>query len=310
MRDRAEQILRIVCLVLVALVLARLLGAGCRVGALVGVKIPPVPALETNSVSGTNAMTAAKGTNAPPSKTGATNSTKPVIVGTNAAPDKMTNAVSTNAVAVAVANTNSSPTQVALPNSTNDISATTNPPANISVVVGTNLVAVGTNLISGTNAVPNGTNVAAAGTNASTGAKPPKKSRNNSSPETAMADGPESGGGPMMPGMPGGPGKAPKLPPEIQARLDKIVASEIFAPVMHPMPMALLGIAGDTAFLRTASGQTGLVKEGDALGEVKLLRIGINRVLVESDGQKNELMIFDGYGGESLLTSTNESPKK
>jgi hypothetical protein len=307
MRDRAGQILRVACLVLAALVLVRLLGAGCHVGALVGVKIPPVPVLETNSVSGTNAMAAAKGTNTPPAKTGATNSSKPAVVGTNAAPDKMTNAVLTNAVAVAVANTNSSPTQMALPVSTNDISLTTNLPAAISATVGTNSVAVGTNLISGTNAVPNGTNVAAAGTNASTGAKPQKKSRNNSSPEMAMADGPESGGGPMMPGM---PGKAPKLPPEIQARLDKMVASEIFAPVMHPMPMALLGIAGDTAFLRTASGQTGLVKEGDSLVEVKLLRIGINRVLVESDGQKNELMIFDGYGGESLLTSTNESSKK
>ena len=65
--------------------------------------------------------------------------------------------------------------------------------------------------------------------------------------------------------------------------------------------MALLGIAGEFAFLRSASGQTGLVKEGDSLGDLKLLRIGINRVLVEQNGQKQELMIFSGYGGESLL---------
>jgi hypothetical protein len=108
---------------------------------------------------------------------------------------------------------------------------------------------------------------------------------------------------PQMMGMMGGPGaaKAAKLPPEIQARVDRVVESEIFAPINHPMPMALLGIAGNVAFLRTPSGQTGMVKEGAALGEIKLLRIGINRVLVEQDGQQKELMIFSGLGGESLL---------
>ena len=70
---------------------------------------------------------------------------------------------------------------------------------------------------------------------------------------------------------------------------------------LRPLPMALLGIAGDTAFLRSANGQTGLVKVGDELGGLKLLKIGINRVLVETEGQKKELMIFNGFGGESLL---------
>ncbi len=65
--------------------------------------------------------------------------------------------------------------------------------------------------------------------------------------------------------------------------------------------MALLGIAGNIAFLRASNGQTGLVKEGDSLGDLKLLRIGINRVLVEAEGQKKELMIYSGLGGESLL---------
>ena len=78
---------------------------------------------------------------------------------------------------------------------------------------------------------------------------------------------------------------------------------------MHPLPMALLGIAGDVAFLRSASGQTGLVKTNDTLDDIKLLRIGINRVLIEQGGEKMELMIFDGYGGSSLLqnNSTNEN---
>jgi len=105
------------------------------------------------------------------------------------------------------------------------------------------------------------------------------------------------------------PGAAPPLAPEIQARVDKIVNSEIFAPVMHPLPMALLGIAGDTAFLRAASGQTGLVKAGDSLGDLKLLQIGTNRVLVEQDGQKKELTMFDGYGSDSLLSKPEQISK-
>lgn len=101
--------------------------------------------------------------------------------------------------------------------------------------------------------------------------------------------------------------KASGLPPEIQARVDRVTDSEILGPVMHPMPMALLGIAGNVAFLRSPSGQTGLVKEGEDLGEIKLLRIGTNRVLIEENGEKKELMIFTGYGGDSLLPKPTES---
>lgn len=109
---------------------------------------------------------------------------------------------------------------------------------------------------------------------------------------------------------PAGP-KLPDLPPEIRARIDKIIDSEILAPVIHTQPMALLGIAGEVAFLRAPTGQTGLLKESETLGEIKLLRIGTNRVLVEQDGEKKELTIFSGYGGESLLpkTTTNENSK-
>ena len=71
--------------------------------------------------------------------------------------------------------------------------------------------------------------------------------------------------------------------------------------------MGLLGIAGDVAFLRAPNGQTGLVKEGDELGGLKLLRIGTNRVLVEQDGQPQELTIFSGFGGESLMTKPKEN---
>jgi hypothetical protein len=96
--------------------------------------------------------------------------------------------------------------------------------------------------------------------------------------------------------------------PVIQASIDRITDSEIFGPVFHPLPMALMGIAGDVAFLRSPDGQTGLVKEGDELGSIKLIKIGTNRVLIEEDGQKQELTIFDGFGGQTLLDkSTNEN---
>jgi hypothetical protein len=103
------------------------------------------------------------------------------------------------------------------------------------------------------------------------------------------------------PGRPGMAPKAPDLPPEILAKVDRVYDSEVLGPVFHPMPMALLGIAGNVAFLRAPNGQTGVVKEGDEVGGLKLLRIGINRVLVEQDQEKKELTIFSGFGGESLL---------
>ena len=100
---------------------------------------------------------------------------------------------------------------------------------------------------------------------------------------------------------------APELPLPIRARVYRIIDSEILGPIMRPLPMALLGIAGNVAFIRSANGQTGLVKEGDSLGGLKLIRIGTNRVLVEDDGQKKELTIFSGYGGESLLPKQKEN---
>lgn len=107
-----------------------------------------------------------------------------------------------------------------------------------------------------------------------------------------------------MGSMPGA--KKTTVSPVIQASIDRIVDSEILGPVIRPLPMALLGIAGDEAFLRGPDGQTGLEKEGDTLGDIKLLRIGINRVLVEEDGQQKELTIFDGIGGETLLDKPSQ----
>jgi hypothetical protein len=100
---------------------------------------------------------------------------------------------------------------------------------------------------------------------------------------------------------------APELPPAIRARVDRIYQSEILGPVIRPQPLALVGIAGKDAFLRTPTGQTELLREGEERGGIKLLRIGTNRVLVEENGQQKELTLFAGLGGESLLQPGKEN---
>jgi len=72
--------------------------------------------------------------------------------------------------------------------------------------------------------------------------------------------------------------------------------------------MALIGIADEEAFLRATNGQTGPVKVGGEIGGIKLLRIGVNRVLVEHDGEKKELTLFGGVGGESLMPKLTNIP--
>lgn len=107
------------------------------------------------------------------------------------------------------------------------------------------------------------------------------------------------------PGRPGGPGGPSTLPPEVQARVDRVIQSELLGMIMRPPPMALLGIVGNDVLLRAPNGMSGLVREGAELGGVKILRIGTNRVLVKVDGAEQELTIFNGIGGDSLL-STNK----
>ncbi len=168
----------------------------------------------------------------------------------------------------------------------NKVDAIANKPGT-NAPAGTNAI-VGTNTLTGTNVVA-GTNAAAAKTNA-VAAKP--------------AGPPGMPPGIMMPGMGrGGPGKpAAPLSPLAQARLDRVIQSEILGPVQRPLPMALLGIAGTNVFLRGTNGQTAMIGEGGDVGGLKLLRIGTNRVLVEDAGTKKELTIFNGEGGASLLT--------
>lgn len=158
---------------------------------------------------------------------------------------------------------------------------------------GTNLVKGATNLV-GTNRPPGGTNTV----ETESALHPPD------APSIELPPGMPVGFPPGFPpgmGMPGGSRGPAPIPPLIQARIDKITQSELLAPVFHPPPMALLGIAGKDAFLRTPYGQMSLLREGGEADGLKLLRIGTNRVLVELAGEKKELIIFEGLGGESLL---------
>jgi hypothetical protein len=98
--------------------------------------------------------------------------------------------------------------------------------------------------------------------------------------------------------------KTAELPPAARARIDRIVQSEILGAVVKPQPMAVLGLAGADAFIRTPSGQTVLLREGEETNGVKLIRIGTNRVLIEHEGQQKELTLFSGFGSESLLPKT------
>ena len=102
--------------------------------------------------------------------------------------------------------------------------------------------------------------------------------------------------------------KPPELPPAVQSRVDRITQSEILGAVVRPLPMALLGIAGKDIFLRAPNGQTGMIREGEELGGVKLIKIGVNRVLVEQDKEQKELTLFAGFGSESLLPKGEKNP--
>lgn len=332
MRERTGQFLKFACYALAALLIYQLVQTALRVNPLRRVVIPALPTLasDTNApvvgapVSGpASGSTSSAGTNSPAKKTakeagtnlaasvagksGSSNSAGPLTPAHSPSEGEKEKEKPAALAGAASVPTNS-PTPEIQPKvevaGTNSISIvlSTNTTNASSLALATNLppamVAAGTN----TSLV-----MAAAGTNV-TGTNAPAKPKgtNSSSAKAAMAGMNMSPS--MMRGNGSGGGKS-DLPPEIKARVDRIYESELFGQVMRPQPMALQGIAGNSAFLRSPSGQTGLVKEGDTLGEIKLLRIGVNRVLVEQDGQKSELMIFNGYGGESLMPKDKETSK-
>lgn len=122
----------------------------------------------------------------------------------------------------------------------------------------------------------------------------------------SRSGGPSGLTGAMMRGGGPGGGMPANLPPEIAAMVEKIKTSQILGPDIKPPPMALLGIAGKDVFLRAPNGQTGIIREGEELGGVKLIRVGTNRVIVEENKEQKELTIFEGFGSETLLKKDNK----
>lgn len=343
MLERGGQILRILCFALAAYLVYELVHISSRGTLLSRVKIPELPTLasDTNApavVSVTNApKPAANGTNVPSGQKGtnALASKSTTAAGTNLTSAAGRSAAATNVTSNSGSATNEPSRAVSTqPGSAKNVASEKEEPedtetstntesktknvqsassaatqAVASVASSTNgsnvlLIASATNVQASTTV----SNASAISTNSLSnalakvhGATATKKGRSGSPGDMAMA------GGMHFPGMPG-KGHAPTLPPEIKARVDKIYESEVLGQIIH-MPMALQGIAGDYAIIQTPTGQSGLVKEGDSLGDVKLLRIGINRVLVEEGGHTQELTIFNGYGGQSLLTNENKTAK-
>lgn len=139
---------------------------------------------------------------------------------------------------------------------------------------------------------------------------PPSPPLQETTQATEKPSTPVQPGAPGMPGMPGMRGATKvSLTGPVQVSVDKIIQSEILGPVVRPPPMALLGIAGKDAMVRGPNGTTGLLRAGGELGGIKLLRIGTNRVLVEHEGQEKELMIFSGFGSETLMSKGKEKQK-
>ena len=292
MLERSQLALKILCGVLGALVLYRLVLVVVHINPLYHVTIPPLPSLAAVTENPT------KGTNSAGPAKPATNA----VVQTSVGQGTNHSAQSTNWVN----------------GSTNRVNGVTNV-----VALGTNTPARSANQVAGaTNTLTQLTNTVARATNSAPGARegnagptagpPPQLAAMGMGMPPGRPRGMPPGGFPgLPPGMfPGGAAPGPPLPPGIQPRIDRVIDSEILAPIMRPLPMALLGIAGDSVFFRAPNGQTGLIKPGEELGGVKLVRVGINRVLVEEQGEQKELTIFAGLGGDSLLsTHPTNSPK-
>lgn len=311
MLERSERTLRIACICLAALLLYQFVRLVVRRDPLANLSIPALPSLPPAA----GAQAASNQTNSPSHPSSSKS-------GSNSLASEESGKKETNAILSAQTQTNSISSRLLANSVSNAL------PGQESEKLGTNLVSekvlvkTETNSVTGQGQPKPGTNSLASqellrsGTNAVSDQKSPSPATASISPPRSGSSGMRSGSPPAM-AMMGmnpmgrqGPGmRGPPLPPAMQARVDRIIDSEILAPVIRPLPMALLGIAGKDVFLRAPNGQTGLVKEGGELGGVKLLRIGINRVLVEQDGQKKELTIFSGFGSESLLPKEKETPK-
>lgn len=311
MLERSERMLKIICLGLAAIMLYELVGAVLRHNPLEHMSIPVLPSLAAapdakKSGPETNSLTSKAGgkpvTNSQATKDSDKPGTNQVVAGasgkqgTNSATAAESEHKGTNADSARVSNkleSNAVPAEGAAVKTTNSVPSPALDTTETNLIAGpekkeTNMIA-GTNMASGTNG-PAVTNLVS-GSNSVSRLTPGKMAMNFNPLQRPVK-------------------KAAELPPVIQARIDKITDSEILGPVIRPVPLGLLGIAGEYAFLRAPSGQTELVKEGAEMGGIKLLKIGINRVLVEEAGEQKELTIFEGYGGDSLLPKPKDKPNE
>lgn len=282
MRDPLPKLLKPACIVLAALFAMQIGRIVMRSNPLSGVEIPAVPTL-TNSTNAAEpdpsvrAMRPSITNNTPGAVSNVMNS--PQAGSTN--PALATNVATATGISNQLAPTFLAPT--------NQL------PATIATVPSSSNAAVQPDTMPGLAVV------AHSSTNAAVSNSPPTTTRASSNtPAIAMA----SQSRPSI--RPAATRPPPELPLDVRARIDRVYESELLAPIIRPMPAALMGIAGQHAMLRSSSGQSALVKEGDSVGDMKLVRIGINRVLVEEKGEQKELMIFEGFGGESLKKTTQD----
>ena len=100
-----------------------------------------------------------------------------------------------------------------------------------------------------------------------------------------------------------GPKEAGAAPVPLPEKYKAIESSGIFglAPQKKEAPPVLLGIAGDCALVAAPDGARGLVREGGEFHGVKVLRLDINRALIEYKGKVEELTMFSGLGSTPLL---------
>ncbi len=295
MFERSETIFKILCAGVGAIVVLQVARALHRSDPLGDARIPALPHLaSSNSPAGAAATQ--------PSSKAATNA----LSATNTAKAAKAKSDRSDSSDRSDASTNAA-------KATNTLAHQTNPAPNTNAGPAKTTNALAQTALSSTNAPrqeapAKGTNTLAQATNASAAPPAGKAARANLAGRPAGA---RAGinAGPFPGGPPGMMAMGPPLPPEVQARVDQIIESELLAPVMHPQPLALLGMLGREALLRAPNGQTGAVKEGDELGGVKVLKLGINRVLVEEAGEKKELSLFSGLGSESLLSTQTDSPK-
>jgi hypothetical protein len=118
---------------------------------------------------------------------------------------------------------------------------------------------------------------------------------------------PESGKPAVAGSKEAGPATVP-----LPEKYKPIDSSGIFglAPQKKESPPVLLGIAGDCALIAAPDGARGIVREGGELHGVKILRLDINRALIEYKGKVEELTMFSGLGSTSILPPEKAAERK